>query len=202
MSRALSLRSAGRFQVRWRVRTRCRSRAKCPELSVMVLGGIGHHMIRIELCSASSRLSLRSTLRASALTKPARSSKVALMRWPMKPVASFRIDPSSRPAYVEDLVGAIAHPLRSRIRRGALQLPPSGQRCSFLCNNLSDRAALPARSLRRLHVTRIAVGVTPASALNVHWRAGPGRRPFERAPSTTRIVMLRVRGGRYGVRRT
>jgi hypothetical protein len=28
----------------------------------MVLGGIGHHMIRIELCSASSRLSLRSTL--------------------------------------------------------------------------------------------------------------------------------------------
>jgi hypothetical protein len=45
----------------------------------MVLAGIGHHMIRIELCSTSSRLSLRSTLRASALTTPARSSKVALM---------------------------------------------------------------------------------------------------------------------------
>jgi len=40
---------------------------------------IGHHMTRIELCSASSRLSLRSTLRATALTAPARSSKVALM---------------------------------------------------------------------------------------------------------------------------
>jgi hypothetical protein len=34
--------------------------------------------IRIELCSASSRLSLRSTLRAAALTPPPRSSKVAL----------------------------------------------------------------------------------------------------------------------------
>jgi hypothetical protein len=40
---------------------------------------IGHHTIRIELCSASSRLSLRSTLRAAALTAPPRSSKVALM---------------------------------------------------------------------------------------------------------------------------
>ena len=33
---------------------------------------VGHHMIRVELCSTSSRLSLRSTLRASALTTPAR----------------------------------------------------------------------------------------------------------------------------------
>jgi hypothetical protein len=33
--------------------------------------------IRIELCSAASRLSLRSTLRAAALTPPPRSSKVA-----------------------------------------------------------------------------------------------------------------------------
>jgi hypothetical protein len=32
-----------------------------------------------------------------------------------------------------------------------------------------DRATLLARSLRRLHVTRIAVGVTPACPLNVHW---------------------------------
>jgi hypothetical protein len=47
--------------------------------SVAVLGCIGHHMISVELCSTSSRLSLRSTLRASALTTPARSSKVALM---------------------------------------------------------------------------------------------------------------------------
>jgi hypothetical protein len=32
----------------------------------MVLADIGHHMISIEPCSTSSRLSLRSTLRASA----------------------------------------------------------------------------------------------------------------------------------------
>jgi hypothetical protein len=36
---------------------------------------IGHHITRIELCSASSRLSLRSTLRATALTAPPRSSR-------------------------------------------------------------------------------------------------------------------------------
>jgi hypothetical protein len=47
--------------------------------SAIVLAAIGHHMIRLDLCSASSRLSLRSTLQASALTPPARSSKVALM---------------------------------------------------------------------------------------------------------------------------
>jgi hypothetical protein len=33
----------------------------------------------------------------------------------------FRIDPNSRQTYGEDLVGAITHPLRSRIRRGVLQ---------------------------------------------------------------------------------
>ena len=47
---------------------------------------------------------------------------------------SFRIDQSSRRAYREDLVGAIAHPLRSRIRRGALQPPLSEQRCSSFNN--------------------------------------------------------------------
>jgi hypothetical protein len=46
----------------------------------------------------------------------------------------------ARRAYREVLVGAIAHPLRSRIRHGARQPPPSGQRCSFPPNNLIDRA--------------------------------------------------------------
>ena len=41
-----------------------------------------------------------------------------------------------RRAYREVLVGAIAHPLRSRIRRGVLQPPLSGQRCSFSNNQL------------------------------------------------------------------
>jgi hypothetical protein len=60
----------------------------------------------------------------------------------------FSIDPSNRQTYREDLAGAIAHPLRSRTRRGALQLPPSGQRCSFLYNNLIDRATPRSRDER------------------------------------------------------
>lgn len=39
----------------------------------------------------------------------------------------FRTDPGRRQPYREDLVGAIAHPLRSRIRCGVLQLPLSEQ---------------------------------------------------------------------------
>src|SRR5688572_24879481 len=75
--------------------------------------------------------------------------------------------------YREDLVGAIAHPLRSRTRRGALQLPPSGRRCSFLYNNLIDRATPRSRDQRVDLTSRVfAVGVTPASALHVHWGAG------------------------------
>jgi hypothetical protein len=58
------------------------SRANTPQIPLetrrtfhdYVRQNIGHHTTRIELCSASSRLSLRSTLRASALTAPARSS--------------------------------------------------------------------------------------------------------------------------------
>ena len=42
----------------------------------------------------------------------------------------FRIDQSSQQTYGEDLVGAITHPLRSRIRRGALQPSLSELRCS------------------------------------------------------------------------
>jgi len=42
----------------------------------------------------------------------------------------FHIDPSSMQTYGEDLVGAITHPLRSRIRRGALQPSLSELRCT------------------------------------------------------------------------
>ena len=42
-----------------------------------------------------------------------------------------------------------------------------------------------ARSLRRLHVTHIAVGATPASALHVHWRAGPRSTRQSAHPSNT-----------------
>ena len=42
----------------------------------------------------------------------------------------FSIDLSNRQTYGEDLVGAITHPLRSRIRRGVLQPSLSELRCS------------------------------------------------------------------------
>ena len=45
-------------------------------------------------------------------------------------VAFFRIDQRSQQTYGEGLVGAITHPLRSRIRRGALQPSLSELRCS------------------------------------------------------------------------
>src|SRR5205809_6784318 len=106
----------------------------------------------------------------------------------MKLVASFRIDPSSRPAYVEDLVGAIAHPLRCRIRRGALQ-SPAHRAALQLLQEPTDRSrdAALVRSPRRPHVTRIAVGVTPAfcapRTLARRLQAGA----LARAPRTTRI---------------
>ena len=67
----------------------------------------------------------------------------------------FSIDPTARQPYREVLVGANTPPLRSRIRCGVLQPPLSEQRCRSFNNSLIDRATLLARSLRRLHVTRI-----------------------------------------------
>ena len=74
-ARGFSLRSVRRMHAGCHVRTRRRSVAKRIVLS-------NHDsrqksaitVIRIVLCSASSRLSLRSTLRAAALTPPPRSS--------------------------------------------------------------------------------------------------------------------------------
>lgn len=77
---------------------------------VPVLVCVGHHMISVELCSTSSRLSLRSTLRASALTTSARSSEVAAMRWPAKLGLIFCVDRMRRQSYGEDLVDAVGHP--------------------------------------------------------------------------------------------
>jgi len=61
IARGILQRSARRLRVRYRARTRRRSLARCAALSAMVRAGLGHHMIRIEQCSASPRLSLRST---------------------------------------------------------------------------------------------------------------------------------------------
>jgi hypothetical protein len=61
-----------------------------------------------------------------AWTTPARRSKCSTHVMAGDPL-HFQIDPVGKRAYVAPLVGAVAHPLRSRIRRGALQPPPSGQ---------------------------------------------------------------------------
>ena len=53
----------------------------------------------------------------------------------------FGVDPSSWQTYREDLVGAIAHPLRGCIRRGALQPTLSELSCSSFDNQLIDRAS-------------------------------------------------------------
>jgi hypothetical protein len=69
----------------------------------------------------------------------------------------FHIDPSGRQTYGEDLVGAITHPLRSRIRRGALQPSLSELRCSSFDNQLIDRC-------RRRHATSALIDISaPAS---------------------------------------
>ena len=77
--------------------------------------------IRIELCSASSRLSLRSTLRAAALTRPPRSSKVASYVMADAARPDFCVDRMRRRSYRGDLVGAVAHPSA---------VLPDAERCS------------------------------------------------------------------------
>ena len=60
----------------------------------------------------------------------------------------FHIDPSSMQTYGEDLVGAITHPLRSRIRRGALQPSLSELRCSSFHNQVRSLGRELARPPR------------------------------------------------------
>jgi hypothetical protein len=75
-ARGFSLRSARRMHACCPVRARCRSIAERVVLSTIILARKSAiTRIRIELCSASSRLSLRSTLRAATLTAPPRSSR-------------------------------------------------------------------------------------------------------------------------------
>jgi hypothetical protein len=47
-----------------------------------------------------------------------------------KLVPHFGVDPTRRQTYLEDLDGAVAHPLRGCIRRGALRSTLSEPRCS------------------------------------------------------------------------
>jgi hypothetical protein len=71
---------------------------------------VGHHMISVELCSTSSRLSLCSTLRASALTTPCAQleGRIYVMAEEARP--HFCVDRMRRQSYREDLVDAIGHP--------------------------------------------------------------------------------------------
>ena len=78
--------------------------------SVSVLVCVGHHMISVELCSTSSRLSLRSTLRAFGLDDACAQleSSTYVMADEARP--HFCVDRMRRRSHREDLVGAVAHP--------------------------------------------------------------------------------------------
>jgi len=78
--------------------------------SSAVLAGIGHHMISVELCSTSSRLSLRSTLRASAFDDACAQleSSTYVMADEARP--HFCVDRMRQQSYRGDLVDAIGHP--------------------------------------------------------------------------------------------
>jgi hypothetical protein len=118
-SRALAVICAPNV-ARCHARTRQRSLAKLVVLLTVLLGVHSRQKsaitsIRIELCSASSRLSLRSTLRASALTPPPRSSRLHLCDGRRSSSSfltrpHFCVDLAHRQSYREDLIGAIGHP--------------------------------------------------------------------------------------------
>lgn len=94
----------------------------------------------------------------------------------------FCVDPTSQQTYREDLVGAIAHPIRGCIRRGVLQPTLSELRCSSFNNQLIDRAsgAITAYDFK----SRASLsGVTPTSVLIVIGAPAPRRRA--RSHSTT-----------------
>jgi len=129
-ARGSSLQSACRMHADCHVGTRRRSQAKRDALSNVLLNDDSHQKsaittIRIELCSTSSRLSLRSTLRASALTtpppqraglrasgtpEPARSSKSSTHVMADEARPHFCVDRMRQQSYREDLVDAIGHP--------------------------------------------------------------------------------------------
>ncbi len=136
---------------------------------------IGHHMISVEPCSASSRLvACSAPLRGPAGLDDA-CAQLEGSTYVMAEEARrivFVLTRLARRAYREVLVGAIAHP--SAVGSDAERCSDRSQSntaASTTTNRSIPRRPL-ARSLRRLCVTRIAVGVTPASALHVHRRAG------------------------------
>ena len=71
---------------------------------------IGHYMTRIELCSTSSRLSLRSTLRAGGLDDACAQLEGSIYVMADEARPHFGVDRMRRQSYGEDLVDAIGHP--------------------------------------------------------------------------------------------
>ena len=129
-------RSARRLHVRCHVRTRWRSRGNHTATFKTHLRKysrcFGHHIVSVELCSVSSRLfaTLRPAVRAAGLDDTCAQLEGSTYVMAEEARGIFRIDQSSQQTYGEDLVGAITHLLRSRIRRGALQPSLSELRCS------------------------------------------------------------------------
>jgi hypothetical protein len=129
-------RSARRLHVRCHVRTRCRSHGDRTALSTHICESTRAASAITSAASSCTRSRQGSSLRSDPLCRPAglddTCAQLEGSTYVMAEelVASFRIDESSRQTYGEDLVGAITHPLRSRIRRGALQPSLSELRCS------------------------------------------------------------------------
>jgi hypothetical protein len=146
----------------------------------------------VERCSASYRLFAPTRYAGlRAWTTPARRSKSSIHVMAEEPVPfpNFYIDRSNRRAYVFEISPVpLRTPLRSRIRRGAPQPPPSGQGCSIPHNKLDrSRESQLARSPRLAQVTRIAVGVTPTAALiDLSAPAHPARRSAQSSTNTNR----------------
>jgi hypothetical protein len=93
----------------------------------------GHHIVSVELCSGVVKARRYAPTRCAglrALTTPCAQLEGSTYVMAEEARCIFHIDQSSRQTYGEDLVDAITHPLRSRIRRGALQPSLSELRCS------------------------------------------------------------------------
>jgi hypothetical protein len=71
---------------------------------------VGHHMISVELCSTSSRLSLRSTLRAGGHDDACAQLEGSTHVIADEARPHFGVDHMRRQSYREDLVDAIGHP--------------------------------------------------------------------------------------------
>ena len=141
------------FAARCRVCTRRRSRAERAALSTTDSAAV----LALHRPSHDQRRAVLGIVKALAALDPAgfglddACAQLEGSTYVMAEEARRRFSVLTRAAaqtYREVLVGAIAHPLRSRIRRGALQPPLSEQRCSSFNNQLDRSRGASSRDHR------------------------------------------------------